>query len=126
MSIEEIPRLGRTNPLAKKFLSVYDTGRARFSTPAAEAWLADVDHVGVGLDAEQRSIRFAYGADGAQYRLHRACESGGASVYLTTLLAEIGIDPEAIDATLRLELDHDPAAELVVADADPLFQEVDR
>lgn len=123
MSFEKVRPNGGPNPFAKKFLAIYSVGKGRFSKPAADAWLEDVDRVELYADTENRRIGIARGGGDDAYSLNTSNEDGGPSVMVRSLLRQFGIDYEEIDSSVRLELERDHEEGLLIADAEPLFEE---
>jgi len=103
-------------------LSVYSSGVVRFNSVATRQWLEDVDSVTFYIDEEETRIGIARG-DG-DYSLRTQDDRVGAEAYGMQALKRLGVDPDEIGSSVQLELEHDPAEGLLVADATPLYEEV--
>jgi len=108
----------RDNPV----LSVYSTGTLRFNSVAAREWFDDVDSVTFYVDEEAKRLGIARG-DG-DYTVRRQDNCVGIEVYGMQALKALGVDPDELESSVRLELEHDPQEGLLVADAAPLLKEV--
>jgi hypothetical protein len=124
MGFEKVTPNGGPNPFARKFISIYATGKGRFSKPAAEEWLDGVERVELYADTEENQIGIALGGDDDAYSLNGRGDDGGPSVHARSLLRQFGIDREKIESAVRLDLEHHPDEGLLVADATPLLEEV--
>lgn len=112
-------RSGATTPL----LAIYPNGGARFNAAAGREWLDDVEYVEFYVDRDDDRIGIARGgdADGA-WRLQD--DEPGYSVSFRGTLSKLGIDVDGLDASVHVELEHDHEVGLLIADAEPLFEEV--
>lgn len=123
MSFEQVRPERGPNAAGKKFLAVYSTGKGRFSQPAADEWLDEVDRVELYADTEGQRVGIARGGGDDAYTLS-CSDRGGPGVGLRSLLRQLGIDYEDMTSSVRLELERDHEEGLLIADAEPLFEEV--
>ena len=105
-------------------LSVYPSGRARFNAAASEEWLEEVDVVEFYVDAEENQLGIARGGDPDE-AWALSPDDPGYDVSFRTVLTQFGVDIDAIDSTVYLDLDRNVSEGLLVADLAPLFEEVD-
>jgi hypothetical protein len=120
----EKARGGRGNADSEPLLAIYPNATARFNKAACDEWLDGVGVVEFYVDFEAERLGIARGGDpGSAWTL--TADEPGYSASFRRVLSEIGIHPDDLSETRYLPLEHDPAEGLLVADAAPLFAEVD-
>jgi len=126
MSFERVQKDASGGPgTSTSLLAVYPSGEARFNAAAGREWLDDVEYVEFYVDRDSGRIGIARGgdADGA-WRLQD--DEPGCSVSFRGTLSKLGVDVDDLDASVSLELERDHEEGLLIADAEPLFEEVER
>ncbi|MDQ2053197.1 hypothetical protein [Halobellus sp. H-GB7] len=105
-------------------LAIYPAGTARFNKSASCKWLGDVDVVEFYVDREGRQLGIARGGD-PDDAWALISDGPGYGVSFRGILSQFGLSREVIGQTVYLDLDHDASEGLLVADAEPLFDEAE-
>lgn len=122
MSFERVRKGGRPGS-DTPMLTIYTNGSARFNKTASENWLEGVERIELYVDEESRQLGIARGGDGPDsFRLRK--DQSGYETTIRSLFDDLGLDRSTMERSARLVLANDIEKGLLVADLEPLFQEV--